>query len=333
MHAFISFIVIALLSVNIGYAQGCCSGGAGSSIVGGAATGVLQKYQMEVSLNYQYLQSNKFFSNDSETEPMFDKLSSNYLFFRTDYGVTNKFTLSVAAGYFIDKTLIELGGERIISSGGIGDLILFPRYNVFAKTKDNKRTEINLGLGLKIPMGSHSDSNLVFSNPTIGDVYAYSPPTVQTTTGSYDLMFNMYVYRGYTKRKTRFFINALYIKRGYNSLGQKFGDYAGVGLFAGKTFFGKLGVTLQLRGEWIGETQGEDGVDLLALYNIDQFSTGGQKVFFVPQISYSVQSFNFYATTEIPLYQNLEGTQVGSQYQLTTGVIYSFFIKNPAEDL
>ena len=47
------------------FSQGCCSGGAGSPIAGGAATGVLQENQMEVSINYQYNKSNKFFFSNS----------------------------------------------------------------------------------------------------------------------------------------------------------------------------------------------------------------------------------------------------------------------------
>ena len=46
-------IVLSTLSHFI-FAQGCCSGGAGSPIAGGATTGVLQENQMEISVNYQY---------------------------------------------------------------------------------------------------------------------------------------------------------------------------------------------------------------------------------------------------------------------------------------
>ena len=95
---------------------------------------------------------------------MFDNLNSKYLFFRTDYGLTNKLTLSVAAGYFIDKSLVELEQNDTVSSKGLGDLIIFPRFDIYNKLKDDKRTEITIGLGLKLPIGSHTDSNLVFSS-------------------------------------------------------------------------------------------------------------------------------------------------------------------------
>ena len=92
-------IVLSSLSHFI-FAQGCCSGGAGSPIAGGAATGVLQENQMEISVNYQFNQSNKFYSLDQATDALFENLRSDYLFFRTDYGLSKKLTLSIASGYF-----------------------------------------------------------------------------------------------------------------------------------------------------------------------------------------------------------------------------------------
>jgi len=40
-----NILLLALISLNcvVGYSQGCCSGGSGSPIAGGAASGVLHK--------------------------------------------------------------------------------------------------------------------------------------------------------------------------------------------------------------------------------------------------------------------------------------------------
>ncbi len=326
-------ILTSLIIVTIGfsssYGQGCCSGGSGSPIAGGAATGVLQEHQMELSANYQFNQSNKFFTQNRDTTALFENLTSDYLFFRVDYGITKKLTFSVASGYYLNRTLFELENEDTISTSGIGDLIIFPRFDIYNKTKDNHRTEITLGLGVKLPLGSHLDSNLVFSHPIAGDFYTISPPTVQATTGSSDMMFYSFFYRGYPKRKLRFFANTLYVKKSFNSLGEKFGDFASVGLFVGKTLFGKLGLTAQIKGEWIAEMEAARGVDLLANYNVEQESTGSKKLFFVPQISYTVKSLTIFATSDIPLYQYVNGTQVGSQYQITAGLNYRFLVKEP----
>lgn len=331
MKSFITVLLIVVLFGNI-HSQGCCSGGSGSPIAEGASQGVLQDRQMEIAASYQYLRSNRFFVGDRDTARLFDNLWSNYLYARLAYGVTKDLTISVESGYFLNKTQIGLKKVDTVSSSGFGDLIIFPRYDILNRTTDTKRTEITLGMGYKIPIGSYNDSTVVYTNPTTGQkYYTTSPPTVQPTSGSQDFIFYGFVFREYTLHKFRIFANALYIKKGWNPLGQKFGDYSSVGLFVSKTFFKKLGVTLQLKGEHINKMKYDKNVDMLALYNIDVKSTGSRKLFFVPQLSFTHKMLTIYALTEIPLYQFLYGTQVGSQNQLTAGISYRFYTVKPKE--
>jgi len=332
MRLFLITIISLLFNSNI-FAQGCCSGGAGSPIAGGAATGVLQENQMEISLNYQFNQSNKFFNEHKEAIPLFSDLSSDYLFFRTDYGVSKKLTLSIASGYYLDKSLIETDNADTTSSSGLGDLIIFPRYSIYNKTTNFKRTEIAIGLGLKIPLGAHNDSTLTYSDEWIGDIYQTNPPTVQTTTGSNDFMFYSFFFREFQKRKLRLFMTALHVKKGFNPSGIKYGDYTSIGFFASKTFFYRWGVTSQIKAENIGQIKAAENIDLEGFYNISPESTGSKKWFFIPQLSYSQNGITVFATSEIPLYQYLNGTQVGSQHQFTFGVNYRFLTKECEDPL
>ena len=311
------------------FSQGCCSGGAGSPIAGGAATGVLQENQMEVSINYQYNKSNKFFTENRDTTSLFNNLSSNYLFFRIDYGLSKKFTLSVASGYFLDKTKIGKYNDTI-SANGIGDLIIFPRYSIYNKTANFKRTAVVIGLGLKIPLGSHNETTNLGSYGI--DNYQMNPPMLQTTNGSNDFMFTSFFFREYQKSKLRFFISSLYVKKGFNSLGIKYGDYTSVSFFASKTLFYRWGVTTQIKAENIGQIKAAEDIELLN-YDIYSESTGSKKWFFIPQLSYSQNGLTVFAAYEIPLYQYLNGTQVGSQYQFTVGVNYRFLTKECESDI
>ena len=330
----ISFFTL-IFSTSV-FSQGCCSGGAGSPIAGGAATGVLQENQMELSINYQFNQSNKFFNEHKEATPKFDNLRSDFLFLRVDYGLSKKLTLSIASGYFLNKLLTDTSKHYNYSSSGVGDLIIFPRYSIYNKTANFKRTEIALGLGAKIPLGLHNDSSVVWlanewspgSPPK--DQLELNPPTVQTTSGSNDLMFYLFFFREYQKKKLRIFMTALHVNKGYNPSGIKFGNYTSVGLFASKTFFYRWGVTGQIKAENIGQikTADNDGS-----YNIDSKSTGSKKWFFIPQLSYSQNGLTVFATSEIPLYQYLNGTQVGSQNQFTVGINYRFLTKECEDPL
>ena len=316
--------VFTMLAHGEIYSQGCCSGGSANPISGGASTGVLQKNQVDFSLSHQYSYTDEFYSGDKDTINLIDQLTSNYLFVKLDYGVTEKFTISLATGYFFNKTSIELGYKDTVSSSGISDIIIFPRYSVFNKKRENSRTELTLGLGMKIPIGSNTAKH------EIGEgVEVISPPTVQLTTGSQDLMLYGFLFQGYQKKKLRLFASTLFIKKSYNSMGQKFGDYASIGLFVGKTVLKSVGLTAQIKGEWIGrmkvaETVSED--DIVA-YNIDVNASGSKKMFFVPQISYSYKNLSLFVSSDIPLYQYTNGVQPGSMYQVTAGLSYRFLTK------
>lgn len=317
-----------ILFSNTIYGQGCCSGGSGSPIAGGTSQGVLNERQMELNVNFQGISTNKFFVRDKDTTPLFDNLNSNYTYFRVAYGVSKNLTMSVETGYFINKTQIGLNKKDTITSKGIGDLLFFPRYTIYSKNEETKRTEVTLGLGFKIPLGAYNDSTVVYTDPLTGQKqYTTSPPSVQPTNGSHDFIFYGFFYRGYPEKNFRVFMNALYVKKGWNPLGEKFGDYASVGLFAGETFFKRLGVTLQVKGEWVGMMQAARNTDLLASYNVDITATGGSKILLVPQVSYSYKKFTVFALSEFPVYQYLNGAQVGSQYQITAGLTYRFMIK------
>jgi hypothetical protein len=325
--------IFSLLFQNFAFSQGCCSGGGSNPIAGGTATGVLQKYQMEVSLNYQNNTSNKFFEETEEVsqEGIYDKLSSEYLFLRTDYGISKKLTLSLATGYHLNKTLSYKGQDTSASSSGMGDLIIFPRYDVYNETNGNTRTEVTLGFGVKLPIGSHTDTMKITS-----DVWELIPPTIQLSTGGTDLMFYSFFLREYKKQKIRLFANSLYIRKGYNTLDEKFGDYTSVSLFVSKTFFRKWGLTTQIKAENVGQIEVRQSklLDLVVRdpYEAENFldkqkTTGSKKWLFIPQISYSKNNFTLFATSEIPLYQNLKGVQFASQNQFTVGLNYRFLTK------
>ena len=127
---------------------------------------------------------------------IYDKLSSEYLFLRTDYGISKKLTLSIAAGYHLNKNLSYEGKDTSASSSGMGDIIIFPRYDIYNETKGNIRSEITLGLGVKLPIGSHDEINSNSRSLTP----EYLPPTIQLSTGGTDIMLYAFFLREYKKQ-------------------------------------------------------------------------------------------------------------------------------------
>ena len=116
-----------------------------------------------------------------------------------------------------------------------------------------------------------------------------------------------------------------YIHKGWNSLGEKNGDYASLGFFAGKTVFDNLGIILQVRGEWIDEMKVNPDLYMYGYYNYVTSATGSRKIFVTPQLTFSKDQFIIYALSEFPVYQFVNGTQIASQYLFTAGISYRFF--------
>lgn len=305
----------------------CCGGGSGSPIAGGSAQGVLPENQIEINSNFQYINTNKFFTGDSPDTNFLDNFNSRYIYSRLAYGLSKKLTLSVESGYWINKTQVGLNKSDTVSSEGPGDLIIFPRYNIVSILRNSKLFELTAGLGFKIPLGKYTDSTRRVE-PYFNEVYYTTDPlSVIPSSGAHDLIFYLFINRSDNLKKLSFFANAIYIKKGWNPLGEKIGDYASVGLFASKTLFSKFNLTMQLKGEWVDQMKLNNYILLFAYPNYDPKATGLRKVFIVPQVSYNYKGkLNIYLSSEIPLYQYMFKTQIGSQYQFVFGVSYRFFV-------
>ncbi len=329
-------VLLALCYTNLSFAQ-CCSGGSGSPIAGGTSQGVLMKSQLELNTNIQFIQSDNFFSGSKRDNgnKYFDKYSSLYQYFRVAYGVTPDLTMSVEGGNYFFKEETGLNGdpETTYNSKGFGDLILFPRYRVFNYCTGKTTNEITVGLGFKIPVGTYNDST-IRTEPFSGETYyVTNPQSVQLSSGSQDFIFYTFLYRGYPQKKFRLFANMIYVKKGWNPLGEKIGDFASIGVFAGKTFFKSLGTTIQLRFETVKKMQLNENILLYAYPSYDPEATGYKKVFVSPQVSYSFNNLSVYGVADIPVYQHLTKTQVGTQYQFTVGLSYKLMTaknKKPA---
>lgn len=329
----ILFATLLLLSIST-YAvgQGCCSGGSGSPIVGGVSMGVLQQGQIDIGSSFQYAYSNQFYAGTKKTtSPLVKDLVTGYVYSRLGVGITSKFTFYTELGYFSTKKETGFDASRpdyIQKSSGVSDLILFPRYEVYNHSSERSHTEITLGLGLKIPVGRYHDSSIVYIDETTGKEYkVVAPPTVQPTTGSNDFIFYGFAMHEWKPVKLKVFTSMTYIHKGFNGLGEKFGDYAGIGVFTGKSIGKRCNLTGQVRYEWIDKMQVDPNVDYAAKgISLDPLSTGGRKLSVFPQVSYSRKKLTLFGMAEFPLYQNMNGVQIGTKNIVTAGFTYRFML-------
>jgi hypothetical protein len=314
----ITLVFILCFYFNESSGQGCCSGSSGNPIAGGVSSGVLQENQIEFSSNYQYTFSDKFFSGTQDTINLFDNLNSDYLFLKTEYGVNKRITLSISAGYYFNKA--QVGGIKPTKSNGLADIIIFPRINVLNKDMPFNRTEITLGVGVKAPLGTHKDSSLII--PSI-NYWEINPPITQLSSGAYDLLLYSFFLREFKLQKIKIFSSILHINKGFNSLDQKMGNYSSFAIYISKILDNNIGSALQIKVEEIKK------MDAGNVWNSEDLeaSSGSNKIFLIPQLSYSLNNFSFFGSYEIPLYQNINGTQIGSKEKITFGFSYRFLTK------
>ena len=314
----ITLVFILCFYFNESSGQGCCSGSSGNPIAGGVSSGVLQENQIEFSSNYQYTFSDKFFSGTQDTINLFDNLNSDYLFLKTEYGVNKRITLSISAGYYFNKA--QVGGIKPTKSNGLADIIIFPRINVLNKDMPFNRTEITLGVGVKAPLGTHKDSSLII--PSI-NYWEINPPITQLSSGAYDLLLYSFFLREFKLQKIKIFSSILHINKGFNSLDQKMGNYSSFAIYISKILDNNIGSALQIKVEEIKK------MDAGNVWNSEDLeaSSGSNKIFLIPQLSYSLNNFSFFSSYEIPLYQNINGTQIGSKEKITFGFSYRFLTK------
>ena len=158
---YITILILLIVFIfNENVKAQCCGGGGGSPVAGGSSQGVLQENQLEINTNLQYIHTTKFFSGDQRDTNFLDSYSSTYSYTRFAYGLSKKLTISLESGYWLDKTQVGKNNSVTYKSSGIGDLIIFPRYNIFTIEKNHKKTELTIGLGFKIPLGNNHDSIL-----------------------------------------------------------------------------------------------------------------------------------------------------------------------------
>lgn len=323
---FIYFIfILTILALDLN-AQ-CCSAGTSNPMAGGTSQDALAGNMMDLNLNNLYTYSDKFFTGNKPTHnKYFDSFSSLYNYFRVGYGLSRAFTISIEAGYYTFKKELGLNNDslRTYKSNGFSDLIIFPRYKIYGNSNQKHKIDIVLGLGYKIPLGSYNDSTK-FVEPFSKEIYyVVNPQAVQMTTGAQDVIFSTYLNYGNNNKKFNISSNLVYIRKGWNPRGEKVGNFASIGLIGSKTITKFLDAMIQLRYENAKSTKVNKTVSDYSFLNYDPEFTGYEKIFISPQLNFKFDKFRFFTLWDIPIYQYMIKTQVGSTTQFTAGIAYTF---------
>ncbi len=314
---FFSFLLYLSLSSSMAYGQ-CCSGA--SPIANSSTKAGLQKDQVQLNMNYQYLESDYTLTGSQEARfPMFEKVYASYLYYSIGYGLTENLSLFVENGYYINRTERLLGGFEITGQG-ISDLIIHPKYDVININNDKSLTELTLGLGSKIPIGNYNQEYIAFMNKSTGETIKLRKSAgIQPSTGTNDFIFSAFFYRSYFKNKISVRSNFTYLMRGTNPDGVNYGDIANLSFGLNKSYSNGLSFGLDLKVETLDTI-------LDPVYFSYRYNSGGKKLSILPNINYLFRNnLTISVFSDFPIYQFVNGTQVAAEYLINFGILYRFY--------
>ena len=297
----------------------CCS--PGSPVGGTSVLGVLDKGTLQVFLNYKYGYSDTYFEGDRPTEENFiDNGNYNYLGSVVAYGLLKRLTVQLDLGYMFNKTQNYVPGitPRTLIGRGLTDVNFSARFNAYRNLLSD--WEVTTGLGIKIPVGNYEQTYKG----------AIVPQDLQPTTGSFDFIHTLFLYKGFIKKHVRLFlINRIEIKR-QNRAFYKFGNLYATSFFTSYSVGVHWLFLMQLRTEIRArDTRPKTGTGLPAPKDDREkiIPTGSQKLFVIPQVTYILKSWTFSTLVDIPAYQYYNDKQLASTVAVSVSVSKKFNLK------
>lgn len=313
----LKFVVLAFslftLAQMPGLSQTCCSGGvplSGNIGFEGAAKGTLQ---MELSYDLNYLATLK---NGSEiyADEIRQRITHSLLM-KSGYSISNWFAVDALFSYVFQERKITFDDQiNQVKTQGLGDAVLMAKFILSSISKTG--SELQLGVGPKLPLGRTDLTNN--SDITLN-------ADMQPGSGSWDLITWAYFARQFTKRPT--LVASARIVGRFNGKNSEY--------FGSQTYkFGNSGQLYMGIGDQLGWKNAvfSPSISLRFRYAAsDQINdqildnTGGHWISVLPALSWLLgQNSILHVIPELPLFSNVDGTQLTPSFRLQVGYYHAF---------
>ena len=156
MNLKVFFITICCLKFTYINAQTCCSGGIPLSNSIGLES--LEKGTLQIGVNYDYNNLNTLNIGSEKLDDDSRLRITHSALINLGYSISNKLAVEALFTWVNQRRIIsQLGNENLDQTSGVGDAILLLKYNSVNAIGAN--SNINLGIGTKIPLGSSTETN------------------------------------------------------------------------------------------------------------------------------------------------------------------------------
>lgn len=288
-----TLIVLILMYISPMYVNaqcgGCNAAFSGSTLAAGTSNiGVLKENSYRIISVYRFLYGSNYYRGDERLKKFDDEeLNIHFVGFNLAYGVTKSFTIETEFGGFLKKDL-NMGYDRTDISG-LSSLAIIGKYTLFAD-RENKQ-EITISAGGRAPITPNS-----------------------TLSGNFGAIAQIFYFKSLTDG-----LNIIFLNRSEFFIEDKHDYQQGnsyiTSLFLSQELVDDLNGIIEFRYDYFdksyqaGEVMPNAGRDIFSL---------------VPQINYNLDKVSISAFTEIPIYKNYSGLQLGEDFGLGLALIYMF---------
>lgn len=302
-----------LLFYTLNITAQCCSGGVPLSNNLGLSQE--NKGTIQLGLNYDYNNLNTLNAGRDELDDDIRLRTTHSILLNASYAITNNFSAEGLFTWVNQRRIITSPFDNAIitdRSSGIGDAILLLKYrfpNLFSENSD-----LTLGFGTKMPFGSSTevDSRGVL---LINDL--------QPGSNAWDYIYWLSTSKRFNFRPS---LNTS-IRFTYRNTGTD-NDYLGNSTYKyGNEFQGFLSFSDQfnilktLANPSISFKYRDTERDQTGGGEVD--NTGGNWVFIIPNFSINITpNLAFSTKAELPIYNDVDGTQLTPTYRITTGLLF-----------
>lgn len=295
---FLLFWVVGVLAGGNQLTAQCCAAGNPLSIAPDMQ--LSSKNELKFSLLYRISVSDTYFDVNRPIAIQYvDQSGFHYTEFGIEYGLFNRLSIRLDAGYFLSKYehYFDPGFQSKIASG-LADLNASARFAVLEKP--SKRLQLNATAGMKFPVG-------VF-DLTVNNVKL--PVQLQPSSGSYRFHGGLVLVKGLKNRNFSGLVgtNMEYSKR----IQSKYFDYhygTVYSFFAGGAYNIQPGITaiFQMQAEYREKSKRENNQPVEA--------SGGTLLSAAPQLNYAFgKGWNVHMAFSVPVYRHYNSIQLGSKY-------------------
>lgn len=308
-------IYLTILLFPLGHfvaAQTCCSGGIPLSNNIGMA--ILAKGTTQIGVAYDYNNLNTLNNGSKKLDDNARLRITHSILVNASYAITDKFSVEGLLTWVNQRRKIsQFGGINLDQSSGIGDALLLAKYNFTDVIGEN--TDLNFGIGSKIPLGSSTEKS---------DEGITLNADLQPGSNAWDLIYFTSVSKSMNFRPS-LSISSRFIYRSTGTNNDYFGDST---YKFGNDFQAFVGFSDQfllfntITSPSISFKYRNAQQDKIGGFNLE--NTGGNWVSVIPNFSINVnKNLVFSSKAELPIYSNVDGTQLTPTYRLTTGILYT----------